>query len=348
MAKIDQFAIDFPVGARPARNKLVDQIRILTLMQGLSTGDGGPPGGLSIEPRDGVESPALTSTIRHFQNFHKSRLRRPADGRVDPNGATWQLMNKLSLRNGMGVELPRQPAFAGIDVSWYTDFFMKWLADNTNLSWVGYYFPVAKYSKDPAEKLGWAGKFSDLKKMGWFGVAPIYFGMQPREARQRSFNRENVVKIGLADGAEAARMALSEGIPAGTVLFCDREGGDYIPQWNEYFWGWVQGVAQGRYSPGLYCSSHFAHVIADDMRARGIATDVWAVNISTAAGKVPTIKNPKSFPAPHPQDSGVVYATSWQFAYFVNIAWAGGQVKVDLDSSVYSDPGLRRSPFDRI
>ncbi|HUQ92472.1 MAG TPA: hypothetical protein VM120_12400 [Bryobacteraceae bacterium] len=69
--------------------------------------------------------------------------------------------------------------------------------------------------------------------------------MQPREARRRGA-KENRKEIGKRDGALAAAIASSDGIPSNTTIFCDREGGDAIKEGIDYYAGWVTGLAHQR------------------------------------------------------------------------------------------------------
>jgi hypothetical protein len=343
---MDPHAIQLAVGSSPARNRPEDQSKIAALLNSIGPGDGGPQPrvDLSSGPKRAIES--LTAAIRNFQTFHQSKLKFKPDGRVDPNGATWRLLKDIAGKQhgALGVDIPE--AFPGVDISWFNEIFIKWIKDNTNFLWIGYYLPYAKYSEDGVQKAGWAGKFEALKKMGWFGVAPIFYGMQPREARRRV--KEGLHELGKRDGALAASIAATNLIPRNTTIFIDREGGDAIAEWIDYYIGWMAGLADNGYWPGMYGS----HLLVDNIvsvvsRRTGRRPEVWSVN-TNGQKNLPPITNPRKFPAPPPRNSGASTATSWQYTNAFNLTWSAGKVGIDMDSSVYSDPGRRISPLDRI
>lgn len=345
------------VGSKPARNQGSDQATIMRLLNAVGDGDGGAAGKLKLNLSDNTPNQDLVAAITKFQTFHKERLKFKPDGRVDPYGATWRLLTQFANARSGGLAVPEwERAFPGIDIAWFNDVFIKWLHDYTNLMWIAYYLPEAKYSStkehpDQAVKASWKGKFTRLKEMGWFGVAPIYFGMQRRDANRRT--SKDRMETGKHDGAQAATMAAAEKIPQNSTIYCDMEGGDFgnpknnlTDVWTEYIHGWVEGLRGGGYFPGVYASHLFVDKVISYVESKtGVAPEGWVVNISKQSTRA--IPNPKSFPAPPLRESGSARAKTWQFTNAFNIDWAAGRVGIDMDSSVYSDPGRRISPFDR-
>jgi hypothetical protein len=240
---------------------------------------------------------------------------------------------------------------AGLDVDYYPgNQAMKWLLEETNLAWTGLYLPVA--GPGLGAKATWKGKYGFLKASGW-GVAPIYVGKQRNSIKLRAKAGAERLE-GYMDGTEAAKLASQETIPHGCVLYFDFEGGDYPTKaWLDYFTGWVQAVLDQHYMPGIYCSYLVVkNGLLRDLALRNNRPEarpvIWAINYKLGIGKA--FPDPyQIYPTDEPADSGVLNASCWQLGGNCRIFWetkVGKQVqkmplKVDLDTSVFLDPGLR-------
>jgi hypothetical protein len=223
-------------------------------------------------------------------------------------------------------------AYAGIDTAKYPgDSTMEWLWDehNSNLYWVGYYLP------EKGSNQSWKGKYTFLKGMGW-GIAPIYLGKQPRTVASRFRGKEELE--GYKDAIAATTMASSDQMPSGTVIYFDLEGGD-IPtsRYLDYYTGWMKGVLDQGYLPGLYCSFLVAPHVAQRMVKVQAPPLIWAVKYSYGMNKA--FKNP--YPEDAPSASGYPLASSWQCAGNSYISGPGHALLMDLDTSIWKDPGSR-------
>jgi hypothetical protein len=229
--------------------------------------------------------------------------------------------------------------FAGFDVARYPgDTVMQSLWKNSNLYWVGFYLAVG--GAGLGDKQTWSGKFDNLKRMGW-GVAPIYVGKQPNSAKL-ALKRGQEELEGYLDGVEAAALASREGMPGNTVLYFDLEMPDITSAWKDYYFGWTKAVDEQGYSPGLYCSYLCASRMAAFVRERDadLTPELWTYNLSKFRGHL-VFDDITGIAAPDPAGSGAA-ATSWQYVQGSRLSWPGNRVTpVDLDSSVYTDPGQR-------
>lgn len=241
--------------------------------------------------------------------------------------------------------------YAGFDAATYPGpIAMQWLWDNTNLWWVGHYLPVA--GPGLLDKYTWKGTYTPLREMGW-GVAPIYVGKQPNSVKLRK-RAGKEVEEGKGDGVEAAQLAAVEQIPRGATIYFDLEMPDFRQNWKTYFGAWVDAVIDEGYRPGLYCSHLSGDKLAEYIKQISNAKSpsrvpaIWAVKVKESENGA-AIKNPQKHPNPHPSGSGSLYATSWQLRHANFTFWAlqlGPKqqklpLRVDLNSSVYSDPGMR-------
>ena len=95
----------------------------------------------------------------------------------------------------------------------------------------------------------WAGKRETLRR-GGFGFLILFNGRVYAELKG-----QDAAALGRTDAAAAIAAARREGFPAGAIIFLDQEeGGQLLPEQASYIGGWVQGIANSRYSGGVYCS----------------------------------------------------------------------------------------------
>jgi hypothetical protein len=229
------------------------------------------------------------------------------------------------------------------------DAIMQSLWDHTNLAWTGLYLPVA--GPGYQSKLSWRRTYGRLRAMGW-GVAPLYVGKQHNSQTLRSIpggERFN----GYRDGLEACGMAAAEGIPRPSVIYFDYEGLPVTNAWSQYFAGWVEAVNDQHYCPGLYTSYFWVRDVLGGLnvvfQGRLVHVELWGVDWwfkQNEAFNYPI----REFFQNDPTESKLPSATSWQITGNSWISWEhplpGGKkqvrrLQVDLDTSIYLDPGLR-------
>jgi glycoside hydrolase-like protein len=222
-------------------------------------------------------------------------------------------------------------AYAGIDTAKYPgDSTMEWLWDehNSNLYWVGYYLP------EKGSDQSWKGKYTFLKGMGW-GVAPIYLGKQPRTVAARLRGKEELE--GYKDAIAATTMASSDQMPSATVIYFDLEGGD-IPtsRYLDYYTGWMKGRHRSRLPAGaLLLLPRRAARRAADGQGAGAASDLGGeVQLRDGQGLQESVDDAPTAP-------GYPLASSWQCAGNSDIRGPGHALLMDLDTSIWKDPGLR-------
>ena len=214
---------------------------------------------------------------------------------------------------------------AGFDSLAYPgDTALQWLLANTNLKWCGYYLaPAPSRHTSP-----WLGTYAKVTGFGW-NVVPIYVGQQA----QGPGSHVVTAAQGTIDGQDAAKLAKSENIPAGTVIFLDVEQGPPIAQPAlDYYKAWVDAVYASDYYPGVYCS----YKLAAQITAADARPVVWCFNIN----KFPNNK-PVAAPYPDPDPSGCTFANAslWQLSQNVTIQIGGGKsMAVDLDSATTANP----------
>jgi Domain of unknown function (DUF1906) len=237
--------------------------------------------------------------------------------------------------------------YAGIDTARYPgNEAMQWLCKETNLWWTGLYLSVGGIGL--TDKATWRGKYPVLRNMGW-GVAPLYVGKQRNSPKLKA--RAGHERLdGYLDGTEASALALREAIPTGCVLYFDYEGGDQPTRaWMEYYAGWVQAVLDFYYYPGVYCSHRVARFLVSDVAQRlerpGGQLEVWSIKYDLGIGKQ-FKDDERTYPNTDPGSSGYSDASCWQMGGNCSIPWVQAsargrtqRLKVDLNSSVYQDPG---------
>lgn len=223
---------------------------------------------------------------------------------------------------------------AGCDSLKYPgDDVMKFLWNNTNLEWTGFYLAPA-----PSQPYtGWMNSRTFLKQLGW-GFAPIYVG------QQSSGRGSHVVTSaqGTIDAADAASLARQAGFPFRSVIYLDIEQPPTFDQTIinkniDYFKSWVQEIFNQGYYPGVYCFPSMATTLmhADARPA------VWVVHITRS--KAYNLMT-ESFPNPDPISSGFTGANVWQRQQACSLNWNDdfGRRKsfhpIDINSCDTADP----------
>ena len=173
-------------------------------------------------------------------------------------------------------------------------------------------------SPPPLEKINtWLGKRELVRSQG-FGFLVLYRGRASSELKKP----EDAGRTGGQDASSAAGAAKREGFPANTIVFLDiEEGGRLSPAYHSYIQGWLATLTALGYQGGFYCSGipwkEDAHTIittaddiSSDLRPKSRAFSIWAYNDTCP----PSLGC--SFPQnpPPPSESGIGYATVWQFA----------------------------------
>jgi hypothetical protein len=221
------------------------------------------------------------------------------------------------------------PGYPGLDASSYPgDAKMKWLKDNTNLVWTGFYLGKTPSHSDS----GWMDKRASLLARGW-GLAPIYVGQQVTGPGSHHSSTHQ----GHVDGKDAADLMTAAKFPSGSCVYLDLENGrPFMTAQQDYVAAWVDTVLANGFQAGVYCS----HTFAAEVHQLRSQARVWAFKVSTtAAHPVPG----HNYPDNHPAGSGYAGAYAWQLGQNCLISVPGasnGLLNVDLDTAVSPDPSV--------
>lgn len=260
--------------------------------------------------------------------------------------------------DGMSAPKPRSRRhYLGFDRNKYPgDARMKEL--RKFFSFTGYWLnsPLGAASRN------WKGKRKFIQSLG-YGFLVLFRGRPHAELKET-----DPEKLGTEDALRAIETAQDEGFPAGTIIFFDQdEGGRLLEPQRFYLHAWIDQVNRSRYKAGVYCSGVLGQepsgesiTTAADIREHAGKREVvfWVAN--DACPPSPGCVVPR--PPPAPEDSGVAFASVWQFALSpkrVPISAAcvgeyrsddncyppGLDVFVDINSANSPDPshGRRRS-----
>ena len=161
----------------------------------------------------------------------------------------------------------------------------------------------------------WRGKREILNSNG-FGFLLLFNGRLYKDLKSLALARN----IGNRDAAAAVASAKREGFPGGAIIFLDQEqGGHMLPEQRAYLHSWIDGIIAAGFRAGIYCSGIratengeggviTANDIRDGAQGRSIAFFVYNDACPPSPGCA-TAANP-----PSPPQSGVPFATVWQFA----------------------------------
>jgi hypothetical protein len=226
---------------------------------------------------------------------------------------------------------------AGFDRLQYPgDDVMTALWQQTNLSWCGLYLAPA-----PSQPYtGWMTKVATLRAQGW-GLAPVFVGQQ---APGGPGSHTLTAAQGTTDAASAVALADQAVIGDGAVIYLDVEiGGGLAADIAEYAHAWFAGVRASKYRAGTYCSYLKS---ADQLLAADPDIFLWVFNINKYKA-AQTLDANGAIRRPDIVDSGVGYATAWQFLQGVpSISYndAAGTAKtlanIDLDTATVLDPSF--------
>jgi hypothetical protein len=233
------------------------------------------------------------------------------------------------LLSGLAVhaqEKSRPQAYLGFDANDYP-------GDETlprfrqTFSFVGYWLNNPPGSAPPAagnasaaellrtERDTWLGHRGALAQQG-FGFVVLFNGRFERELKSVASART----LGSRDAHLAASTAAGEGFPAGTAIFVDQEeGGSMTDAQMAYLLAWFDGLTAAGFRAGIYCSAIPAKegstgftVTADDVRDHAGARDIVYFVYNDACPPAPGCMYSKT--PPSPSESGVPFASIWQFA----------------------------------
>ncbi len=209
----------------------------------------------------------------------------------------------------------------------------------------------------------WSGKRALLLRDG-FGFLVLFNGRLERDLK----NPSRAAQLGSADAALAVRAAIREGFHSGTIIFLDQEeGGEMETDQMAYLLAWIDGVNAAHFRAGIYSSGIPASagadgmaVTANDIRRRAGKRNVSFFVYNDACPPSPGCAISNRPPAP--SESGVRFASVWQFAqsprrhqytaacaatynHDGNCYPPGSQqssAQIDLDSATSPDPSTGR------
>lgn len=161
----------------------------------------------------------------------------------------------------------------------------------------------------------WQGKRQVLTSSG-FGFLVLFNGRLDRQLKSISNSRT----VGMRDAAVAVQAARKEGFPGGTIIFLDQEeGGRMLPEQREYVYAWVDAVNASGYRAGVYCSGIPARekggatiITANDLQDNANGRKIVFLVYNDSCPPSPGCAFPRD--PPSPQQSGVPFASVWQFA----------------------------------
>jgi glycoside hydrolase-like protein len=160
----------------------------------------------------------------------------------------------------------------------------------------------------------WTGKRQALAAEG-FGFLVLFNGRLYAEIKKFP----SASALGQKDAAAAVAAAKREGFTPRTIIFLDQEqGGRLLPEQRAYLHAWVDGVNSSGFRAGVYCSGiafqedkNNVVITAEDIRKNAGGRNIvyWVTNDACPPSPGCVLKNP-----PPPVQSGVPFATVWQFA----------------------------------
>jgi hypothetical protein len=210
----------------------------------------------------------------------------------------------------------------------------------------------------------WEGKREILTSNG-FGFLVLFNGRLYRELKAPADPRT----LGKNDAAVAVRAAKKEGFLEGTVIFLDQEeGGRLLPEQRVYVYAWIDAVNASGYRAGVYCSGIPANesggatiITANDLRDNADRRKIVFLIYNDSCPPSPGCAFPRN--PPSPQQSGIPFATIWQFAQsprrreitascpsnyltdgncYAPLLPSTDSVNIDLDSADSADPSSGR------
>lgn len=228
---------------------------------------------------------------------------------------------------------PQRTLYSGMDTSDYPgDDAMRYLMKHTSLHFCGFYLdPAPSHPSPRGAERSWMPKKAFLRALGW-GLMPLYVGRQL--VKPGAVNPSTTT--GRTDGAGTASLMLAAGFEPRSRVFLDLENGlmpsALMSPELAYVKAWAATVREAGFTPAVYCSFQ----VAPQVHVADPSLDLWVFHVPSVATHTVT---GRSYPAPDPGLSGYAGAKAWQFADACKIDNGnGGQLLVDLDSSVWADP----------
>jgi hypothetical protein len=267
-----------------------------------------------------------------------------------------------SVACGLGASSNRNAAAAaylGFDTNNYPGDAVLGLLRRT-FSFTGYWLN----SPPGGATVSWSGKRKTLRAEG-FGFLALFNGRAERELG----TPKHAAALGLRDARAAANAAMREDFPLRTVIFLDQEeGGEMEPNQMAYLLAWIDGVSAAHFRAGVYCSGMPAAagpgrliVTAQNIREHAGKREVTFFIYDDACPPAPGCVYSRKPPAP--AQSGVPFASVWQFAQsprrheftarctatydrdgncYAPNAKGANSIFLDLDSSTSPDPSHGR------
>jgi Domain of unknown function (DUF1906) len=161
----------------------------------------------------------------------------------------------------------------------------------------------------------WLGHRQALEQMG-YGFLLLFNGREYQQLKTSG----NPARFGTNDAATAVAAVKREGFPARAIIFLDQEqGGRMLPEQRAYIHAWVDGVVQGGYRAGIYCSgiafresAGVSVITANDIREHAAGREIHFFIANDQCPPSPGCVF--RAPPPTPSQSGVAFADAWQFA----------------------------------
>jgi Domain of unknown function (DUF1906) len=210
----------------------------------------------------------------------------------------------------------------------------------------------------------WRGKREILNSTG-FGFLLLSNGRLYKDLK--TVARAKI--LGTQDSTTAVAAAKREGFPLGAIIFLDQEqGGHMLPAQRAYLHSWIDGIIAAGFRAGIYCSGIAATqngeggvVTANDIRDSSAGRNIAFFIYNDACPPSPGCAAPSN-PAP-PSQSGVAFATVWQFAQsprrleytskcaanydsdgncYAPLFPRANAIEIDVSSATSSDPSAAR------
>jgi hypothetical protein len=149
-----------------------------------------------------------------------------------------------------------------------------------------------------------------------YGFLLLFNGREYKELKASG----NAARLGSRDAGAATRAAQREGFPRRAIIFLDQEqGGRMLPEQRAYIHAFADGVVKAGYRAGIYCSGipyrespNTTVITANDIREHARGRELHFFISNDQCGPSPGCVFPTN--APNPSDSGVSFATVWQYA----------------------------------
>ncbi len=234
------------------------------------------------------------------------RLQSPADD----NSAT---PSRGPSTTGNGTSLS---SFYGIDLASYPgdDAMQAWWNDSP-FYYTGFYLGPAPDHPDAS----FMDERQVLISQGW-GLLPVYVGHQ---AGYRYLSAQK----GAGDADDAADLMARAGFTQNTAVFLDVEASHRLTaRYLSYVSAWVNEIQNQGYGAGIYCNTDNAGQIKNALPG----------NVQFWVARYTSYDLPSSTPSP--ADSGVPFASAWQFTGDSYLRYGGFALDIDLDTSSYTDP----------